>query len=651
MAAALQTIVLTGTSAIRRRSIIAAVSVAAAAILGRWSLRSSAGLAERDEIVVADFENQTGDPVFDGALRQATLSQLGQSRYLNIVSEERIRSVLALMGRASDRRLPRRVAREICQRAGAKAVVAGSIGLVGSRYFISLEAIGCANGDSLANDYEEADSRDRVLTALSKMGSRIRSKLGESLPSVEKSSALAKATTPSIEALQAYSMALHERAIGNDPSALLDRAIELDPAFASAHLAQAAVCQSRGQEAAAEEEISKAYALRERVSERERLSIEGLYHNLVSGDAPQVIAVGRLASRLYPRDATVWGSSVLAYCKMNEFEKALEVGRRQIEVAPNDGVSYVNTAVVLIILGRTSEARNVLEQARARGVGADLFPFLRCVLAALEGDFARIDREAELARGKPFEDRVLMLQSQAAGYFGKLAKVRAIAQQSAERGMSSAPSIAASVALNEAVFGLEDEARDRARAAIRLDHGRRTGAMCALTFALTNEAAGADSILTDLLRRYPRDTLLNAVWPPAVRGAIALARGDIRAAIRLAEAPPHTARFAWPPFIRGSAYLKLGRGAEAAAEFRQIIERKNVQFTSVFTYGAAFAYPVVQLNLARALAMNGQVDASRRTYQEVLAGWRHADQEIPLFKQARAEHAALITSGARIDIS
>jgi len=621
----------------------AAVAAAlAATAVGAWLwLRPAPPLAERDAIVIADFENRTGEEVFDGALRQALLSQMGQSPYLRIVSDERIRAALSLMKRPSSDHLTRTLAREVCQRVGGEAVLTGSIGIVGSRYFVGLEAIDCAAGETLANGYAEAESRERVLTALSRAVSTMRRRLGESLASIRKLSVLAEATTPSLEALRAYSIALGERAKGLDPTPFLERAIRLDPDFAAAHFALARVHMGRGHGAEAEQAISRAYALRARSSERERLSIEGLYHQIATGDAHQAIAVGALAAQLYPQDSSSWRWSMLAHYKVGEYDKAFAVARREIEVAPDDGASYVDLPMLLLTYGKTREARAVLDQAIARGLSAEMFPFIRFVAAVLEGDSAAMQREAEAARGSVFEHRILLLQAQAAAFYGQLGKAREIARSAAAREMSSTAGIAAAVALTEAVFGLERDARNRAGSAIRLDHGRRTVASSALALALTNETATAEAALNDLIGRYPNDTLLRGAWSPAVHAAIALAHGDARGAVAATEVPPHAARYAWLSYVRGCAYLRLGLTTRAAVEFRGIIERKAGLFTGTFEHGAASAYPAAQLGLARALAMEGRVEASRQAYEELLKGWSQADPDIPILQQARREHAAL----------
>ncbi len=641
MSEALRRIPLRTASPFRRVAVGAATVTAVAAIAGWFWMREAPVLAERDSVVIADFENKTGDPVFDGSLRRALLTQVGQSHYLRVVSEEQIRAEIGLMGRRSGERLSRDAARELCQRIGAKAVLAGSVGMVESRYFIGLEAIGCRDGASVASEYAEAESKGRVLAALSRAASKIRGRLGESLASIRNLNVLPAATTPSLEALQAYDIALHEKSAGNDPAPLLNRAIQLDPEFAAAWFELARIRQARCQDSDAEEAITRAFALRERTSQRERLAIEGLYHQIATGDARQALAVTKLAERLYPNDSSTWRWSLLAHANLGEPDQAMEVARREVEVAPDEGMSYFDLAATFTSRGKIAEARSLLDKAESRGAGAELFAFLRYLHAILEHDSAAMEREAERARGKPIESRIRILEIQAAGFDGRLARARQIAGKSIAEGAGSGPAQVAAVGLMSAVFGSEREARALAMQAAPLDRGRRTAAQFAFSLALAREPRTAESILEELLDRYPNDTILNLVWVPAVRGAAALASNDPQKALTAADAPAHVAGYAWPSYIRGLAYLRLGLASRAAAEFSAILQRKNVLFTTAFSYGSACAYPAAQLGLARAFAMQGDAEASRKQYEEFFALWKQADPDIPILVQAKTEYVAL----------
>ena len=579
------------------RTTVAGLVGVAAVVMVLWlSRRPQQRLALRDSIVIADFENRTTEPVFDGALRQALLSQMGQSPYLDIVSENHVDSVLQTMNRNRGERLTRDVGRDVCQRAGGKAVLVGTIGSLGNRYFVGLDAIACASGRLLASEYADAESKGRVLTALSQAASRIRGRLGESLASVTRLSALAEATTPSLEALKIYSLALRERTAGRDALPLIEHAIQVDPSFASAHFTLARIYQGRGLDAEAARAIARAYTLGMRTTERERVAIEGLYHSLVSGDADRGIAVGNLGLQLYPRDPAVWRWLVPAYMRTGEYEQALEVARRQLEVLPEDGSSYFDVALLLITLGRTAEARVVLDQATGRGAASEAIPLARFLIAALAGDVTAIEGLASSNAGKPWEGLTVIAQAQTAGYFGQLAKARGFERDAVERRLLAAPAVMANVALMEAVFGLNGPALSRAETAFKLDSGRRTSESCALASALAGSPDTAEAMLAGLLHRFPDDTMLNRIWVPSIRGAIKLARGDARAAIAVAKSPPNSARSAWPAYVRGNAYLRLGFAVEAAAEFRRIIAWRPALFGTAVGSGSAFGYPLAERN-------------------------------------------------------
>ncbi len=634
---------------VRRRLWLAAAAstaVAAAALAGWLSMRSGTVLAERDPILVAEFENTTGDHVFDGALRQALLSQIGQSRRYSIVAEERIRSALSLSGRPPGERFTRGVARDVCQRVGGKAVLAGSVGKLGSRYFIGLDAINCVEGDTLVSAYAEADSRERVLDALSSASAQMRGKLGESLASVRKFSLPAEATTRSLEALQAYSLALAEKARGNDTRHLLQHAIELDPEFASAWFTLALVYFNRGEESRAEDAFTRAYGLRGRTSERERLLIETSYHTLVSGNLPQAIAAGTLVGQLYPQQAVARRAPFLAYCWTGEFDRALQIARREMDLAPDDGTSYFNLAVLDLTDGRSAEARAVLDQARARGVSTELFPFARYVAAALDADFETLDSEAASAHSRVTDVRLLTLQVQTAGYFGQLARAsdfaRTVERMAESKDITAV--VQATVAVAEAAFGREQSARNRAHAALASASGRRIGVNAALALALANEPSAAEAALQELLQKYPHDTLLHSIWEPTIEGAAALSRGNPKRALAEIQASLYNVRRGWPRYLRGAALMKLGRPAEAADEFRAVLQWKSHLFTGAVDYGGAPAYPASQLGLARAFALEGQVEESRKVYGQFLANWSRADADVPVLVEAKREYAALRTT-------
>lgn len=625
-----------------KRILLLGSATVAIAVAGWLWVRPRPAPARGATVVIADFENKTGDETFDGALRQALLAQVAQSPRLLIETEERVRGALGLMQREPGEPLTGRLAREVCQRVGATIVLAGSIRLLGSRYFVGLDAIGCEKGDLLASEYVEARAKEQVVAELSRAVSNLRRTLGESLPSMQKLSAPTEASTASFPALKAYSVALTEKAIGNDPVPFLRRAIELDRDFAAAYYTLAQVYLNRGQQMESEEAISRAYALRTRTSEKERLAIESFYHVVASGDLAQAAAAGRVAARLYPHDPAAQRLAFLPCAIGGDSDEASRIAQAGIELDPDNGVSYFNTTLLLLGSGKTRETAAVLDRARARGIDYDLFAFARYIAAALDDDSAGMEREARLAKGKPFEYGMLSLQVQTDGFLGQLGNARAIARYTASQNISSAEPIAATVALMEAVFGLDREARADAQTASRVARDRRSLSAAALALALTGSSGMAEAIRLDLLNRYPNDALLKSIWSPAIRGAIALKRGDAREALEAADAPAFVTAYAWPAYIRGMALLKLGHPAQAAAEFRGIIDRKPALFVGAFVYGAAFAVPAARLGLARALAMEGKADESRTAYEQLMSAWHGADLNLPLLIEARREHQALL---------
>jgi tetratricopeptide (TPR) repeat protein len=497
--------------------LVAAALVVATAGWRAWT-RPAAAPARRDLVVVADLDNATGEAVFDGGLREALRSQLGESRTIEVASAERVRAALLRSGRAPDTPLDRAMAREVCQRLGGKAVVTGSIRSVGARYLVGLDATGCADGESLGSGYGEAAGKEQVLGMLGTAVSQVRSRLGESLGSMRTVAAPAEATTPSLEALRAYSLALAAKTRGDDALPLLQRALELDPGFPLAWLTVAQVRFNRGQEAKAEQAISRAYGLRARASERERLMIETVYHQLATGDSEKAIAAGTLAAQLYPADAAARRAAFLPYCMAGDLGPAREIALRETSLAPDEGVTYFNVAILHLAEGRAAEAGAVLDAAGARGVSSELFPFARRLASVLEGNPAEIERVFAPAAGQPLDARTAALQAQTAGYLGQLSRALELAQtaEAHEETREVAAVVHSALALMEALFGRAPEARGRARSALRLASGQRVVANAARARARRRARGGRDRArrpCEPLPRRHSGPALLDAGGP------------------------------------------------------------------------------------------------------------------------------------------
>ena len=603
-------------------------------------------LADRDVIALSDFDNTTGDSVFDGTLKQALAVQLGQSPFLNILAEERVRQTLRFMGRPPDERLTREVAREICQREGIKALLLGSISGLGDNYAITLEAVNAQTGDSLASEQAEARGKEQVLTALGRAASRLRAKLGESLSSIEKfDRPLSQATTSSLEALRAFSLGDQQRAKGGDFDSIpfFKRAIELDPNFASAYARLAAIHNNLGEIDQAVDYARKAFELRDRVSEREKFYITARYYDTVTGEATKSIENYETWKRTYPRDATPGINLAALYCNAGQFDRALAEAREAVKISRETVFGVINLAAAYMGLNRFEEARAVLEKARAEnpdspGVRALLFP-----TAFVQGDVAAVQRCVDTARGKPGEEALLFLQGQTAAFAGELERSREAFRQSVDVALRSnlretAAGARAQGALLEAEFGNTQQAREGAAAALTIARARGTQVLAALALARGGDAARAQRLADDLAKRYPTDTLLNSVLLATVRAAIELQANNPAKAIELLRAVSpyefgNTAGLA-PTYLRGQAYLRAKDGAKAAAEFQKILEHRGTEPTSPL-------YALAHLGLARASVMAGDAAKGRVAYQDFLALWKNADPNIPILQQAKAEYARL----------
>jgi serine/threonine protein kinase/DNA-binding winged helix-turn-helix (wHTH) protein/tetratricopeptide (TPR) repeat protein len=632
----------------RQTWLIAALVVVAvgAVALTLFRYHRAPALTERDSIVLADFVNTTGEPVFDGTLKQALAVQLGQSPYLNILAEERVRQTLRFMGRPPDERLTREVAREICQREGIKALLLGSISGLGENYAITLEAVNAQTGDSLASEQAEAQGKEQVLTALGRAASKLRAKLGESLSSIEKfDRPLSQATTSSLEALRAFSLGDQQRAKGADFDAIpfFKRAVELDPNFAFAYARLAAAHNNVGEIDQAGEYARKAFELRDRVSEREKFYITARYYDTVTGETTKAIENYETWRRTYPRDYTPWTNLAAIYCNAGQFDKALAEARQAVKLSPEPVFAVLNLAAAHMGLNRFEEARAILEKARAQNPDS---PGVRALLfstAFIQGDVAAMQRCADAARGKPGEEALLFLRAQTAAFVGELERSREVFRQSIDVALRSnlretAAGARVQGALLEAEFGNVRQAREGAAAALTIARARGTQVLTALALARGGDVGRAQRLTEDLARRYPTDTLLHAILLPTVRAAVELQANNPAKAIELLRAVSpyefgYNAGLA-PTYLRGQAYLRAKDGAKAAAEFQKVLEHRG-------TEPASPLYALAHLGLARASVMAGDATKGRLAYQNFLALWKNADPNIPILQEAKAEYAKL----------
>jgi tetratricopeptide (TPR) repeat protein len=613
-----------------------------------WRSRQAGALTEKDTVVLADFVNTTGDTVFDGTLKQALSVELEQSPYLNLLSESRVHEALRFMGRSADERLTNDVAREICMREGAKAMITGSIAGLGTHYVITLSALNAQNGDVLARDEVEAESKEQVLKSLDWAASSLRSKLGESIGSVQKfATPLEQATTSSLDALQAYSLGEAEHLKLDDAKAVpyLKRAVELDPNFAMAHAVLGVSYSNLTQGGLASSYITKAFDLKERASERERLYISSHYYDIVTRQLEKAIEIYEQWIQTYPRDTSPRDNLALRYQSIGQQEKALASSSEAMRIDPKDVYSYQNVADAYERLGRFDESRAVAEKAAAQNMGRSVH-YTLSELAFIRGDEPARRHELELAMGKPDEPIFLWFNARGECALGKVQSARAAFAQAESSALrlgykEFSGIILTDLAWCEAEVGNLSEARKKIGDALAASQDRdtQTGAMQLL--ARTGDAARSQKILEQLVKQGPSDVLLNKVFVP-----LAQAEGDLernqpaQAVTRLEVARPYelgsgpgTAGYAIN-YARGEAYLHLKEGEKAVAEYEKILSHRGVDPLDI-------AYGLSHLGLGRAYALEGNTTAARAAYQDFFGVWKDADPDLPILKAAKAEYEKL----------
>ena len=542
-------------------------------------------LTDQDTVVLADFDNFTGDPVFDSTLRRGMAVQLQQSPYLSLITDDRIQQVLQEMGQPADARLTPAVAREICERTASTAVLDGSIAPLGSQYVLSLRAMDCQNGKVLAEEQVQAARKEDVLNALDQMAGQFRKQVGESLSTVEKyDTPLIEATTPSLEALKAFSVGLHKSDTGARVEALpfFARAVELDPNFAAACDAMSWQYSIQREPELAAESIRKAYELREKASERERLSIETDYYQFGTGELEKAAASAELLQQTYPREGV---SLRFFYTRLGNLKKAVEEDRKALRLTPNEAASYQNLGADLVSLNRFDEAEAVYELSDERNlpyVGRAKSLYL---LAFLEGDQTRMARLATSVTGKRGEeDAMLGAQADTEAWYGRLKASRGFTLRAMDLALNNgAKETAAGHQVAEALFEAESGEREQGRidaeAAIKLAPNRDVRLVAALALAQSGDTRSAEKLATELDKAFPLDTLVQRYWLPVIRAAIALQRNDpkravelleMASAIELAGATNNSNPGLFPAYVRGEAFLMLHDGTEQRRNFRNL---------------------------------------------------------------------------------
>ncbi len=670
-------------SQIRRRwplTLAAGVSLLVATLLVgyfHFRARPSSALTEQDTLVLADFNNTTGETIFDSTLKEALRVQLEQSPFLNVLSDQKTRQSLSYMGRPRDTKLTSDVVREVCLRTGGKAFVDGSISGLGNHYVVLLQAVNCQTGEAVGNEEAEAESREKVLRALGDAATKLRARLGESLATIQKYGTPAEATTASLDALQAYSLGLTAMDTGDDNRAipLLKHAIELDPNFAMAYARLGTLYFDFNQPTRGSAAISKAYELRERVSEREKLYIESHYYGLVTGETDKAIEVHKLWQETYPRDVAPCINLGALYESLGQREKAVTEGLRALRLSDGNTKIYGNLSNTYINLSQFDKADEILNEAKARRVESPFFTGLRYQLAFVRNDQEEMKHQVTSAVVEPeIAGWLLALQSDTEAYHGRLANAReytrrAIASARHDGDEETALAYVMVGALREAEFGNRELAKKQAGATVARGPGEQVLVLGALAFARAGERQKALTLARDLNQRLPKDTLLNEYWLPAIRAAVELDRGAPYQAIEylkptepyeLAAPQTPTNVLLYPVYLRGEAYLAAGFPDKAQAEFQKILDHPgligNYILGALAHLGLGRAYameagiPVVtvpgrtlgaQQYIGQAHEQRDTLAKARSAYQTFFSLWRDADTGVPIFARAQQEHRKL----------
>jgi serine/threonine protein kinase/tetratricopeptide (TPR) repeat protein len=638
------------------RILIAAAALILALVATGLYLRShtSAKLTERDTIVLADFTNTTGDPVFEGTLREGLSVQLEQSPFLSIVSEERIQQTLRMMDQSPDARLTPKIAREICQRTGSAAVLEGSVAQVGTPYLVTLKAVNCAVGQTLVSTEAQASDKDHVLNALGKVSLDIRNKLGESLGTVAKFSApVEQATTVSLPALQAYSQGhkYMDRADNMGAVPFLQRAVSLDPSFAMAHASLGTVHSNLSERILAREDMEKAYGLRNRVSEREKFYIDSHYHDLATGNLVKARETYELWEQTYPRDQVPPNNLAIIYANLGQYDKSISAGTVAKQLDPS-GFSYGVLVGSYILANRLVEAQSVADEAIKKSFDFSDLQIHLYFLAFLQNNATGMAQQVAYGAGKlGVEDNLLADEADTAAYSGHLGKARDFSRRavfSAEHAdqKEAAGYYEAVAALREALFGNAIEARQHVASALRLSSGRDTQFAAAMSLVRAGQIGTAQKIEKYLAEHFPEDTIVQSNNLPVISAQLALVRQNTSVAIATLEP---TALYElgtlnsyvtvsglslYAVYVRGEAYLAARRGSEASAEFQKILDHRSIVLNEPI--GA-----LAHLGLARAYALQGEPAKARTAYQDFLTLWKDADADIPILIAAKAEYAKL----------
>jgi DNA-binding winged helix-turn-helix (wHTH) protein/tetratricopeptide (TPR) repeat protein len=609
-----------------------------------WVSQRSLVTPPKGSILLADFENSTGEAVFDSALGNALALQLGQSPYLEIIPTERVRETLRFMSRQQNERIVPPLAREVCERLAAPALISGSIARLGSNYVLSLSAEDCREGRTLGREQAQVNGKEGVLPALGDMASHLRQKLGESLTSMSRfSTPIEQVTTSSLDALKAYSLGDEQRAEGNEEEAALfyQHAVELDPQFAMAYAQLGAVYRNLGETEKAATYLTKAYEMRDRLSEREKLYVSTRYFTVVTGETDKATAVYEMWSRIYPNDWMPLNGLAVRYQLVGQYEKAASAASASLKLQPDHYLPYANLAMSNLALNRFDEAERVCLEAEKHRRDSIFTHRVLFDLAFLKRDAAGMERERAWATHADTD--LLNPEAEAEAYFGHLHAARDKFNQSWQQSIrkdlkDDAAFTMATAAVTEADFGNFAEAQKLARNALKLGHGIDAVETAAQALASAGNAKETTPLLADLHQRFPHHVPLNLAVIPSVLAENELHTGHPERALKLLEMtrPYDFCEFAnlAPPFVRAKAYLQMHDGQHAAAEFQSIIDHSGVDPTNP-------KHALARLGLARSLVQNHKTDLARKAYQSFLEDWKNADGDISELHRSRTELANL----------
>ena len=600
-------------------------------------------LTEKDPIVLADFVNTTGDAVFDGSLREALAAKLAESPYLNIVSNSTIQQTLRLMEQPANTRLTPEIAQQVCQRDGGRAVLEGTISGIGTQYALTLNALNCDTGASLVRVEADANGKDAVLSALGKLAAEMRGSLGESLATIQKFNVpVEMATTSSLDALKAYSLAIQTMKLGNFPQCvpLLDHAVALDPNFAMAYATLGTVYTDMGENDLSIENMKKAFALRDRASEPEKLYLDSHYYQFVTGDLNKAEQTYELWQQTYPRDIIPRINLGNLYTQMGQFDKAAQACLEALRIDSSNAIAAGLLGQIYQFQNRFDEAKAIFQKGLAQSPSAGGYHQGLWTIAFIQEDAAGMQEQVQWAKSNGTEANLAPLEASTDMVLGQFAKSKAIFEQfiplAIQRHLNDqAASAMAGIAGAEALYGYTQQARTDAEKAISLDpENPPPGAVDVL--AVTGDSARAEKILDQLAKKNPQDTLLNAIDLPIIRALVALSSGKTQEALMILKpaeqyrlAPGHEYSY-----VLGMVNLRAKDGKSAAAEFQFILDHHGA-------FAFDVVYPLARLGLARARVLEGDQSGARTAYQDFLAFWKNADPDIPVLKQARAEYAKL----------